>query len=355
MKSGRYVIVLILSLSLYPAKSQTTPVFNAQNFPGTWTLATNADGTIDARETAVHRQGTEAYSRILHLKAVEVQIPAPDPGAATEAEVRRFIAEYRPPEIPYTSERSAKDTGREKFTCLEFAEDLVQKAKANDIPAQVIGVLFEGKMVGHAIAGFPTAEGQTLYFDSTPGAGQISHKADEAQVQVGQPYSRTGGGELAEVGQLPITTIIPVTKLEEFADSVGASVPSGRTDLVVENEKRVQGYFVEYADTNSLQVADDQLAKWRAAADDYLAAQRQERDKRDYALQSVAAKAAALALAENEEQAASNDAYGQLRMGERYLKGDGVKRDPVLGRAYLKQAADQDNPTARRELERIAQ
>lgn len=146
-----------------------------------------------------------------------------------------------------------------------------------------------------------------------------------------------------------------MTKLEEFADSVGASVPSGRTDLVVENEKRVQGYFVEYADTNSLQVADDQLAKWRAAADDYLAAQKQERDKRDYALQSVAAKAAALALAENEEQAASNDAYGQLRMGERYLKGDGVKRDPVLGRAYLKQAADQDNPTARRELERIAQ
>ncbi len=61
--------------------------------------------------------------------------------------------------------------------------------------------------------GISTAEGQTLYFDSTPAAGKISHRAHEAHVEVGQAYSREGGGELSVVGQLPIAKIIPVTKL----------------------------------------------------------------------------------------------------------------------------------------------
>lgn len=354
MKSSRYLALFILSLSLWPAKPQAAPLFNPENYPGTWTFVTNSDATVDARETAVHRQGKEAYSRVLQLKAVAVEIPAPDSGAATEADIRQFIADYRPPAIPYTSERSAKYTGREKFTCLEFAEDLVKQAKANGIPAQVIGIKFEGKLTGHAVAGFPTAEGGTLYFDSTPGAGQISHEAHEAQVQVGQRYTRTGGGELAEVGKLPITEIIPVTRLVEFAGSMRESVPSGKTVLAVENEQRVQAYGVEYADAKTLQVADDQWAKWQAVADEYLATQTDERDKETCTRQSAAAKAAARALAENEELADHNDPYGQLRMGERYLTGDGVKKNPTLGKVYLKQAADQDDPTAIQELEQIA-
>jgi hypothetical protein len=348
-----------LGLSLFTANSQTiplsgTPLFNPQNFPGTWTVTTNADGSIEARETAAHRQGDEAYSRILELKSIAMEIPAPDSGAAAEADVRQFIAEYRPPQTPYTTERVAKDSGREKFTCLEFAEDLVNKAKAAGIPAQVIGIRFQGKLFGHAIAGFPTAEGRMLYFDSTPGNGEISHRTDEAQVAVGQPYTRDGGGELDDVGQLPITEIIPVTRLVEFADSVGVLVPSGKTQLAVTGEQRVQAYYIEYADTNSLQVAADQLAKWKKAAEDYIAAQTNAREKRELAVQTTATKAAARALELNEELAANDDPYGQLRMGERYLTGDGVKKDPALGKAYLQQAADQDNPTAILELQRLA-
>ena len=354
MKFGCYLALLILSLSLFPAKSQDTPLFNPQNYPGEWNLTTNSDATITATETAVHRQGKEAYSRVLQLKAVPEEVPVPNPGAATEAEIRQFIAGYRPPVIPYTSERTAKDLNIEKFTCLEFAGDLVKKANDAGIPAQIIGVLFQGKWVGHAIAGFPTAEGGTLYFDSTPAAGQISHEAHEARVRVGELYTRTGGGELAGVGKLPITQILPVTKLIQFANSMGATVPSTNTDLVVEDEKQVQASGIEYADASTLQVADDQWAKWQQAEDTYLAAQSDLRNAQTSTWQSAAAKAAARALAENQAMAATNDPYGQLRMGERYLTGDGVKKNPALGMAYLRQAADQDSPTAIQELEKIA-
>lgn len=45
--------------------------------------------------------------------------------------------------------------------------------------------------------------------------------------------------------------------------------------------------------------------------------------------------------------AAKGDAYGQLRMGERYLKGDGVDEDPVKARELLAKAAAQGNETAK--------
>ena len=59
-------------------------------------------------------------------------------------------------------------------------------------------------------------------------------------------------------------------------------------------------------------------------------------------------------LAFDQEQAARNDPYGQLRMGERYLTGDGIPKNPALAKAYLKQAADQGSPTAAEELKRLA-
>lgn len=353
-KMSRYLALFILSLSLCSARPQSFPLFNPQNYPGSWTLTTNSDSSIIATEQAVHREGEEAYSRVLQLTAVPVEVPPANTDAATEADIRQFIAGYRPPPIPYTTEPVSKATGREKFTCLEFAEDLVKKAKESDIPAQVIGIKFEGKLVGHAVAGFPTAEGGTLYFDSTPGAGQISHAAHEARVLVGQSYSRSGGGELAGVGKLPITEIIPVTKLTAFALSLTyKDVPSGKTNLAVESENHVQAAGIAYAETNTLKVSDDQLAKWSQAAQTYLAGQSDHQDQEMSAAQKTAAQGAARALAENERLAANNDPYGQLRMGERYLTGDGVKKDPALGRAYLQQAADQDSPTAILELARI--
>jgi hypothetical protein len=353
MNMSRYIAWLILSLSLCPAKAQPVPFFNPENYPGVWTFVTNSDSTITAREAAIRREGQEVYSRVLQLKAVPVEIPAPNPGVAAEAGIRQFIRDYRPPPIPYTSEREAKSTGSEKFTCLEFAEDLVKKANASGIPAQVIGIKFEGKLFGHAVAGFPTAEGGTLYFDSTPANGQISHAAHEAQVLVGQSYSRAGGGELAGVGKLPITEIIHVTKLTEFASGLVESVPSDKTVLAVEKEQRAPAYGIEYAGADTLQISDDELAKWNEAASEFAATQHDERDKEMCSMQSAATKAAARALAENEALAANNDPYGQMRMGERYWAGDGVKKNPVLAKAYLKQAADQGSLTALLDLGKI--
>lgn len=358
MLTSRFCLVLLLlSGSLFPATTRGAEVFNADNFPGIWTLVTNADATVSATETAIHRQGREVYSRMLDLQAVPAETPAVNPGAAWEADVRRFIADYRPPEIPYTSERTAMKTGREKFNCLEFAEDLVHKANENGVPAQVIGILFQGHLVGHAVAGFPTAEGRMLYYDSTPGLGQISHAAHEAHVEVGQPYTREGGGELAVVGHLPITEIIPVTKVVDLAGSVVEYEPesavSGTAVWVVTGVRRVPAEGIEYAGTNTLQISDDQLARWKAAASQVLTAETDQQQAHAWAKQGAAARAAARALAENEELAARNDPYGQLRMGERYLTGDGVPKNIIMARGYLKQAADQGSPTAIEELNRL--
>ncbi len=347
--------LLLLGGSFWPATPRAATLFSPDDFPGVWTIATNADGMVCATETAIHRQGLVVYSRVLNLQALPPELAPVNPEAATEAAIRRFIAGYRPPPIPYTSERTALITGREKFNCLEFAEDLVKQATENGIPAQVIGITFQGEWAGHAVAGFPTAEGRTLYFDSTPGAGQISLAALEAQVEVGEPYHRAGGGELSVVGQRPITEIIPVTKLSKLADRLaegeGASPTSG--NWAVTSIQRVPAAGIDYATTNSLEISDDQLTRWNTAAGAALAAQSERDHALSFAAQSAAVWASARALAENERMAAQNDPYGQLRMGERYLKGDGVPKNPALGRAYLRQAADQENPTAMEELKSL--
>jgi hypothetical protein len=350
-----YLVLLMLGGSLFTTTLPAAELFSPDNFPGAWTLVTNADATITATESAIHRQGRVVYSRVLELQAVPAEIPAINPGAATEADIRHFIADYRPPEIPYTSERMALMTGAEKFNCLEFAEDLVRQANNNGVPAQVIGILFQGKWTGHAVAGFPTAEGQTLYFDSTPAAGKISHRAHEAHVEIGQAYSRDDGGELSVVGHLPIAKIIPVTKLLNLASGVGGNEIASMDRVVwtVTGVRRIPADGIDYADTNTLRISDDQLARWKTAASRVLAAQTHQQLAQAFAGQSSAPRAAARALALNEEQAAHNDPYGQLRMGERYLTGDGVPKNPVLAKAYLKQAADQGSPTAAEELKKL--
>jgi TPR repeat protein len=358
MFSGRFCLwLLLLGGAFLPAAPRAATLFNQDNFPGVWTFTTNAAGTIFATETAVHRRGREVYCRVLSLQAVPPELSPVNPNAAAEAAIRRFIAAYRPPPIPYTSEHTAQMTGREKFNCLEFAEDLVKQATANGIPAQVIGITFKGEWVGHAVAGFPTAEGRTLYFDSTPGAGQISLSAHEARVEVGEPYRRAGGGELSVVGERPITEIIPVTKLSKLAESLAEDAAGNPAPgyWAVTNIQRVPAADIDYAATNSLEISDDQVARWKAAAAAVLAAQSQQQNESSFAAQSVASRAAAQALKENEKLAAQNDPYGQLRMGERYLRGDGVPKNPVLGRAYLRQAADQENPTAMEELKNLVE
>ena len=346
------------------AADEAAKIFSPKNYPGKWALVTNADATITATEATLHRQGNEAFQRVLSLTAVSGELK-PRSEAATAGEIKDFISEYVPPAVPYTSEAASARTGREKFNCLEFAEDLVAKANAADIPAEVIGIKFEGKIVGHACAGFPTMEGGMLYFDSTPAAGQISHRAYESWVEVGQPYRRADGGELAGgVENLPIEKIIPVSPLTiadssdnpsnlDDASDAGAATP--RTTLIVESEKRVQADGIEYAGPDTLQISEGQLAKWNQAAARFMADRAVQQEAQKRALETVQAKAEAKALQENEELAASGDAYGQLRMGERYLAGDGVEKDLAKARTYLQSAADQGSQDAADDLKLLAQ
>lgn len=65
-----------------------------------------------------------------------------------------------------------------------------------------------------------------------------------------------------------------------------------------------------------------------------------------------AARQAALgrALKANEDAAAAGDAYGLLRMGERYRDGDGVQTNLDKARNYLNRAAAAGDLTASNEL-----
>lgn len=47
------------------------------------------------------------------------------------------------------------------------------------------------------------------------------------------------------------------------------------------------------------------------------------------------------------DQADAGDAFSQFRMGERYLKGDGVEKDDSLAKKYLTKASAQGNQDAR--------
>jgi TPR repeat protein len=348
----------VLAVALFCAVASGADIaFDAATFPGQWTLATNQDETIIATGSAVLRRGEEVYQRIMLLKAVPVET-AGQPGKITEAEVRKFISHYRPPPIPYTSAKTAAKTGAEKFNCLEFAEDIVIQAGSNAIPAEVIGIKFKDRLIGHACAGFPVADGRTLYFDSTPGAGQVSRAASEARVELGKPYRRADGGVPAGgVENLPVTEIIPVSKLMEIAGSLlddsGSAAPAAGTRLVVVGEKHQQAEGIEYVGPDTLKISDSQLERWNQAAGEFLAAKVSKLEAQKKVEQAVATKLSAVSLVENERLAAQGDAYGELRMGERYLSGEGVAKDVFKARDYLQRAAEQGSQTASDELNRL--
>ena len=56
----------------------------------------------------------------------------------------------------------------------------------------------------------------------------------------------------------------------------------------------------------------------------------------------------------NQAAADKGDAYGLLRMGERYRDGDGVVRDLPTARAYLAKAAAAGSPSAQSALDKLA-
>lgn len=351
------LIILLAILLQVGAVLAGDNAFDLQHFPGSWTLVTNQDATITATGNTIIRRGDEVYQQVLLLKPVSIEA-AGQPGKITEAEVRTFISHYRPPPIPYTSAKTAAKTGAEKFNCLEFAEDIVIQAGSNGIPAEVVGIKFKDRLVGHACAGFPVADGRTLYFDSTPSAGHVSHSASEARVELGKPYRRADGGVPAGGAEnLPVTEIIPVSKLMEIAGSLlddsGSAAPIIGTGLVVVGEKHQQAEGIDYAGPDTLKISDAQLDRWNQAAGEMLASKANRQEAQRQVAQAVAKKLAVGVLAENERLAAQGDAYGELRMGERYLTGDGVAKDIFKARDYLQRAAEQGSQTAADELNRL--
>jgi hypothetical protein len=61
------------------------------------------------------------------------------------------------------------------------------------------------------------------------------------------------------------------------------------------------------------------------------------------------------ALKSNQEQADKGDAYGLLRMGERYRDGDGVPKDLAKARDYFTKAVAAGSPSAADELSKMNQ
>ncbi|HEX3797404.1 MAG TPA: SEL1-like repeat protein [Verrucomicrobiae bacterium] len=68
---------------------------------------------------------------------------------------------------------------------------------------------------------------------------------------------------------------------------------------------------------------------------------------------SAKSKTEARVLAFQQEQADKGDAYGQYKMGMRYLNGDGVDKDPQKGRDLISKAAAQGNKDASDELTKL--
>ena len=71
------------------------------------------------------------------------------------------------------------------------------------------------------------------------------------------------------------------------------------------------------------------------------------------AVADAKSKTAAKVLAWQREQAEKGDAYGEYKMGVRYLNGDGVDKDLVKAREWLTKSADQGNKDAADELLKI--
>jgi hypothetical protein len=103
----------------------------------------------------------------------------------------------------------------------------------------------------------------------------------------------------------------------------------------------------------------DQLKKLKDEADEQQKAAEKELDaqRRAAAEKAAAAKKAVQGkvLQWNQQQADKGDAYGLLRMGERYRDGDGVPKDLTKAREYLTKASAAGSLDAADELSKLNQ
>lgn len=81
--------------------------------------------------------------------------------------------------------------------------------------------------------------------------------------------------------------------------------------------------------------------------DEQIAAARQKVEDRNTAQASAILKY-------HQGLAAGGDAYGQLRMGERYRNGDGVEKNETVAREYLEKSSAQGNADATRALQNLS-
>jgi TPR repeat protein len=78
-----------------------------------------------------------------------------------------------------------------------------------------------------------------------------------------------------------------------------------------------------------------------------------KRKSQDEARKKAMDEAQTKALAWDQSQAEQGEAYGQLRMGERYRDGDGVAKDLVLAQSWLSKSAYQGNSHAIKALSEL--
>jgi TPR repeat protein len=71
------------------------------------------------------------------------------------------------------------------------------------------------------------------------------------------------------------------------------------------------------------------------------------------AIQDKKEAAEAKALNYNQDAADKGDAYGLMRMGERYRDGEGVEKDLAKAKVYLTKAAAAGSQTAANELSKL--
>jgi hypothetical protein len=103
----------------------------------------------------------------------------------------------------------------------------------------------------------------------------------------------------------------------------------------------------------------NELKKLKAEADERQKAAEKELDaqRRAAAEKAAAAKKSMQdnVLKWNQQQADKGDAYGLLRMGERYRDGDGVPKDLTKAREYLTKASAAGSPDAAGEISKLNQ
>ena len=140
-------------------------------------------------------------------------------------------------------------------------------------------------------------------------------------------------------------------------------VVTGRTIAIV--ARRVGTYnldsqdsVVELYDCGTMLAPEEereQIAKAQAEQNAKLKAEADAKAAETRKKIEIADAAKAKALKSNQDEAAKGDAYGLLRMGERYRDGDGVEKDLAKAKEYLQKAADAGSPTAAEELSKLKQ